>query len=91
MNCLLLHSRWGLMTLGKGGLTLLSIAAIIAWLSAPLTPQMTPVPTPAQGIVCFFQYDYTSGMNRICDYDCLGSQHIITIGAAQLCPITINR
>src|SRR5688572_19883017 len=31
-----------------------------------------------------------SGLNKICYYDVLGSDYSITIGAAQLCPITID-
>jgi hypothetical protein len=42
-------------------------------------------------VVCFFKHDYVSGMNKICVYDCLGSDAAITIGAVQLCPLTINR
>jgi hypothetical protein len=42
-------------------------------------------------VVCFFKHDYVSGLNKICIYDCLGSDAAITIGAVQLCPLTINR
>lgn len=41
--------------------------------------------------VCFFKYEYVSGMNKICIYDCLGSDTAITVKSHQLCPITINR
>ena len=30
-------------------------------------------------------------MNKICYYDCLGSAAAITIGAVQLCPLTIQQ
>lgn len=40
--------------------------------------------------VAFFKYSYVSGMNRICVYDYLGSQVIITIPAAQVCPVNIR-
>lgn len=40
--------------------------------------------------VAFFKYSYVSGMNRICVYDHLGSQHVITIPAAQVCPVNIR-
>ena len=42
-------------------------------------------------VVCFKTGEKTSGMNKICFYDCLGSAAAITIGATQLCPLTINR
>ena len=35
--------------------------------------------------------EQTSGMNKICYYNCLGSTAAITIGAVQLCPLTIER
>lgn len=38
----------------------------------------------------FFKYERTSGMNKICFYDYLGSEIAITIGAVQLCPLTIE-
>ncbi len=38
----------------------------------------------------FFKYERTSGMKKICFYDYLGSEVAITIGAVQLCPLTIQ-
>jgi len=35
----------------------------------------------------FFQYDYVSGMNRLCYYDRAGSTVVKTIGAAEICPL----
>lgn len=40
---------------------------------------------------CFKSGEQTSGMNKICYYNCLGSQAAITIGAVELCPLTIER
>jgi len=42
-------------------------------------------------MMCFSTGEQTSGMTKICYYDCLGSPAAITIGAVQLCPLTINR
>jgi len=42
-------------------------------------------------VVCFLTGEQTSGMNKICYYNCLGSTAAITIGAVELCPLTINR
>lgn len=39
---------------------------------------------------CFKTGERTSGMNKICYYDCLGSQAAITVGAAELCPLSIR-
>lgn len=38
----------------------------------------------------FFKYSYTSGMNRVCVYDLLGSKYVYTIGAVEMCPLTIR-
>tara|TARA_B110000261_G_C12955203_1_gene306106 strand:- start:225 stop:569 length:345 start_codon:yes stop_codon:yes gene_type:complete len=41
--------------------------------------------------MCFKTGERTSGMNKICFYDCLGSATAITIKSHELCPYTINR
>ena len=46
--------------------------------------------TAAYAGIAFFKYSYVSGMNRICVYDHLGSQYVITIPAAQVCPVNIK-
>ena len=38
--------------------------------------------------VAFLKSSYTSGQNRICVYDRLGSQYVITLGALDICPLT---
>ena len=38
----------------------------------------------------FFKYERTSGMNKICFYDHLGSEVAITQSAVSLCPLTIS-
>jgi hypothetical protein len=49
-------------------------------------------PGPTQvATLCFKTGEQTSGFNKICYYDCLGSAVAITIKATQLCPITINQ
>ena len=42
-------------------------------------------------IMCFKTGESTSGFNKICYYDCLGSAAAITISSVSLCPLTINR
>ena len=39
---------------------------------------------------CFKTGERTSGMNKICYYDCLGSETAITISSIELCPLTIR-
>lgn len=43
------------------------------------------------GQTCFKQSEYTQGMNKVCQYSCTGSGHAITVGAAQLCPLTVKK
>ncbi len=38
----------------------------------------------------FFKYERTSGMNKICYYDHLGSEVAITLKSTQLCPLQIQ-
>ncbi len=45
----------------------------------------------ANAVVCFYKSEHVSGMNKICIYDCLGSEAAITISSVSLCPLSINR
>ncbi len=36
----------------------------------------------------FLRNSYVSGMNRICLYDRMGSAYVITIGMAEMCPLS---
>jgi hypothetical protein len=40
---------------------------------------------------CFYKRDLTDGMNKICYYDCLGSNYATTIGSTQICPLQISK
>ena len=42
-------------------------------------------------VTCFSTGEQTSGMNKICYYDCLGSTVAINVGAVELCPLTIDQ
>ena len=44
----------------------------------------------ANAVTCFKKGEYTSGFNKICIYNCVGSERAITIRSTQLCPLTIN-
>jgi len=43
------------------------------------------------GVTCFKQREWVSGFNKNCVYSCLGSEAVQTIGATELCPLTIVR
>jgi hypothetical protein len=38
--------------------------------------------------VAFLKSSYVSGFKRICVYDRMGSQYVVTIGASELCPLS---
>ncbi|UUZ65143.1 hypothetical protein LP417_11130 [Polaromonas sp. P1-6] len=44
-----------------------------------------------RGVTCFKQREWNSGFNKNCVYSCLGSDAVQTIGAAELCPLSIVR
>lgn len=48
-------------------------------------------PPSQAGVVCFSRGEAVSGFNKICTYNCGGSAAAITISAAELCPLTIDR
>jgi hypothetical protein len=41
--------------------------------------------------VCFYDGETTSGMNKICYYNCLQSLAAITLGFVDICPLSIDR
>jgi hypothetical protein len=53
---------------------------------------MTPIKRQPQiAMVCFYDSQTTSGMNKICYYNCVGSLAAITLGFAEICPMSIDR
>ena len=47
--------------------------------------------TSKSGTVCFKTGEETGGHNKVCKYSCTGSITTINIGAAQICPMKINK
>lgn len=68
----------------------LSITAPMPGASMPRPPR-PPQPPMAGQVTCFGQGERTSGMNKICYYDCLGSSRAITQSSVSLCPLTIRQ
>ena len=46
--------------------------------------------TSAYACMAFKTGEYTSGMNKICRYDHLGSDYHMTIKSYQMCPLSVN-
>ena len=69
-----------------------AIILLAALAGSPAETSAPKAPVPQRlAVTCFKTGEQTSGMNKICYYDCLGSQAAITIGATQLCPLSIQR
>jgi len=54
-----------------------------------LTILLLLLSAPAFACTAFFKHDYTSGMNKICIYDHLGSDYAMTVKSYELCPISV--
>ena len=79
----------------------MALAAVAALYMTP-EPSAPPVASPAiagptsnpadqyLAVHCPKVSEQTSGMNKICFYNCVGSMTAITIGAAQMCPLMIQ-
>jgi hypothetical protein len=44
---------------------------------------------PSSGGTAFLRSDYVSGTSRICTYDRMGSPYVMTVSAAQICPVSV--
>lgn len=57
-----------------------------------ITPEATEPDTRTRvALMCFKTGERISGLNKICYYNCAGSEAAITIKSHQLCPLSINR
>jgi len=48
-------------------------------------------PRSGVGIMCQKKYEWTSGINKNCSYDCGGSEAVQTVDRTDMCPISITR
>jgi hypothetical protein len=62
------------------------IIALIILITAMVYPSLVA----NSATTCFKKTEYTSGFNKICIYNCMGSDVAITIKNTQLCPLTIQ-
>jgi hypothetical protein len=69
-------------------------AALSAFMNEPSVPAVPGAPMstmPQAGMSCMKKREWTSGFNKNCVYDCLGSEAVQTVGMAELCPLTMSR
>lgn len=73
----------------------ISLCALSINAPAPGTTQTPRQPSQSNSgsvpTTCFARGEQTSGMNKICYYDCLGSARAVTQSAISLCPLTIQQ
>lgn len=74
----------------------MALAAVAALATAP-APPLAKVAGPTSeradqqlAVNCPKSGEQTSGTNKICFYNCVGSMTAITVGATQLCPLSIQ-
>lgn len=73
-------------------LALVTLIASMATVGPPAKQSRVDEPKPIRvAMTCFKTGEMQQNMSKICFYDCLGSPAAITIGATQLCPLSINR
>jgi hypothetical protein len=78
-------SRW--LNVRHGIAAALACAALGLSAAGPL-PISGPI--APQTVMCMSSGEQTSGMNKICYYDCLGSTQTITQSATSLCRLSIS-
>lgn len=68
------------------------LLASLAFSPPGQAPNMTPAePRPVEvAELCFSSGERTSGMNKMCFYDCASGQIAITVKATELCPLSVN-
>lgn len=69
---------------------LIAIAVLMTTFAQSNMPTVDEAPSTETAAICFKTGEQVSGMNKICFYDCMGSAKAITIGAVELCPLSIN-
>lgn len=52
-----------------------------------LRNQSAPASSPT-GVSCVYQNQVTSGISKICYYNCAGSTKAMNVSAAQICPLS---
>jgi len=71
--------------------TTMAIAIVVFLLSLLLFSALSRGAHASSAITCFKTGEVTSGLNKICYYDCAGSAAAITVKGASLCPLSIER
>ncbi len=68
-----------------------ALAGILTFSMALKARSDSLTPSSATSETCFKTGEKTSGLNKICYYNCPSGEASITIKSAQLCPLSIKR
>lgn len=75
----------------EGAQRMMAFGAALRGAGAALNSGAEPAPaTPGGGMSCPLQSQAASGFYRNCAYRCITGTVVRTVGAAELCPITLN-
>ncbi|WP_156392673.1 hypothetical protein [Rhizobium sp. Root482] len=66
------------------------LAAVVSSSMANPGTLNAPAEGPQVAMMCFKSGEQVSGMNKICFYNCGGSAKAVTVGAAELCPLSVD-
>lgn len=70
-----------------------SVIGLVVLATLAHYPLSLEISTPKQRyaeLVCFKTGEKISGLNKICFYNCAGSEAAITVSSAELCPLSIK-
>lgn len=66
------------------------ISALVMATSLSTATTSAPPVSPAPQAMCMATGEQTSGFNKLCYYDCLGSAHVVTQSSVSLCAQSVN-
>lgn len=66
------------------------ISSVLAVAIFPTAEAWAPPAYPTPQIMCMATGEQTSGFNKLCYYDCLGSAHVVTQSSVSLCALSVN-
>lgn len=65
------------------------VVALATAASIPSAVASSPAFAPAPQTMCMATGEQTSGFNKLCYYDCLGSAHVVTQSSVSLCALSV--
>jgi hypothetical protein len=69
---------------------LIGMVVLATVVNCPAPQQLTTPKQRYAELVCFKTSEKISGLNKICFYNCVGSEAAITVSSAELCPLSIK-